>query len=164
MTGLSPSTTAKNHQCKKVSHIDMTPMVDLGFLLITFFIFTSTLFENKALGLIMPAQGPPSVTGASKTLTVVLGKDNAVSYYHGKFEAGRGLQPTSYHTRYGVGNIIREKQKLLGKEKNDLMIIINPSNDATYDNVINILDEIKINGVSKYAITEMAETSGFGKR
>lgn len=136
----------------------MTPMVDLGFLLITFFIFTSTLMESNALGLIMPAQGPPSLTGASKTLTVVLGREDELNYYQGKLESGGGLQPTSYHTQHGFGSIIRAKQKMLGKEKNELMIIINPSNDATYNNLISILDEIKISGVSKYAIADMQET------
>ncbi len=160
MTGLiSPATTKKN-QCKKVSSIDMTPMVDLGFLLITFFIFTSTLSESNALGLVMPAQGPPSLTGASKTLTVVLGGEDELSYYQGKLESSGGLQPTSYHTQHGFGSIIRAKQEMLGTEKNELMVIINPSDHATYDNLINILDEIKINGVSRYAIAERQETSG----
>ena len=59
---------------KKPPRIDMTPMVDLAFLLITFFIFTTAMSEKKAMKLFMPTEkGRPTSLGESKVLTVLLG-------------------------------------------------------------------------------------------
>ena len=67
--------------------IDMTLMVDLGFLLITFFVFTTTISEKKAMKLFMPTdKGDSSELPQSKVLTVVLGEKNKVYAYEGKFE------------------------------------------------------------------------------
>jgi biopolymer transport protein ExbD len=74
---------------RKVHHflrIDMTPMVDLGFLLITFFIFTTTMSDKKAMRLIMPVgEGEPMPVKESEVLTILLGQKNNVYAYEGKF-------------------------------------------------------------------------------
>jgi biopolymer transport protein ExbD len=141
----------KRHKLK----IDMTPMVDLGFLLITFFIFTSSISESKALKLTMPATGPPIKISELKSLTVLLAKDNVIYYYFGKFVPGRQLAHTNYHPGNGLGKIIRAKQKELGNARNELMILIKPTENSTYNNVVNLLDEIQINAVKKYAIVAL---------
>jgi biopolymer transport protein ExbD len=72
---------------KKLStRVDLTPMVDLGFLLITFFIVTTTWSKPRALGLNMPAKGDSSNLGLHAALTVLAGSDNKVFYYHGRLE------------------------------------------------------------------------------
>jgi biopolymer transport protein ExbD len=145
--------------------IDMTPMVDLGFLLITFFIFTTTMSDKKAMRLIMPAEGgnPPAVK-ESEVLTVLLGKSNNVYAYEGKFtEAVKNnkIIVTSYNEAEGIGKLIRDKQKQLqankinGKER--LVYLIKPSALASYKNVIDALDETTINNVKKYMIVDPAE-------
>src|SRR5437588_12750358 len=63
--------------------IDMTPMVDLGFLLISFFIFTTTLSEKKAMSLIVPTDGNPMKLGSKNALTILLAKGNHVYAYQG---------------------------------------------------------------------------------
>ncbi len=66
---------------KKLStRIDLTPMVDLGFLLITFFIFTTTMAKPNALNLNVPADGIDTKTAAGKTLSLILDKDNNIYY------------------------------------------------------------------------------------
>src|SRR5579875_2231614 len=74
---------------KKLStRVDMTPMVDLGFLLITFFIFTTTISQPTTLKLNLPqdTKNPEeqTKTKASGALTIMLGKDNNVFYYEGE--------------------------------------------------------------------------------
>jgi biopolymer transport protein ExbD len=137
-------------------HIDMTPLVDLGFLLITFFIFTATLSEPMATQLFMPADGPASNSPESASLTVLLDKDNRIYYYEGKWEnaAAKGLQTTTYNLQDGLGAIIRQKQKALGDRKKELMLMIKPLEASTYSNVINVLDEVQINAMKHYAIME----------
>src|SRR3954452_1715981 len=82
---------------KKLStRVDLTPMVDLGFLLITFFIFTTTLSEQKTMNLKLPMddEKSPSTTAANKTLTLLLCKDNKIQYYAGDNPAL--MQETDY--------------------------------------------------------------------
>src|SRR5881275_895407 len=78
-------------KAKKLStRVDMTPMVDLGFLLITFFIFTTTMGTPSTLPLMMPKdqQDPKDLTEVKESgaLTIMLGKDNHVYYYEGQLK------------------------------------------------------------------------------
>ncbi len=145
--------------------IDMTPMVDLGFLLITFFIFTTTMSDKKAMRLIMPAEGgePPAVK-QSEVLTVLLGKNNNVYAYEGKFDEAlqtNKIITTTYNEQDGIGKLIREKQRQLqqlkesGKEK--LIYLIKPSAQSSYKNVIDALDETTINNIKKYMVVDPGE-------
>src|SRR5262249_31264869 len=75
-------------KAKKLStRVDMTPMVDLGFLLITFFIFTATLSSPTTMNLNMPKdtkKEDETKVKQSGALTILLGKDNEVFYYEGE--------------------------------------------------------------------------------
>ena len=151
------NTSARTNSITKPLRIDMTPMVDLGFLLITFFIFTSSIAEPYATKLYMPADGEPSKQPQSSALTVLLGNHNRIYYYEGEWEAAlqnKSVLPTGYDLQQGLGKVIRQKQQQLGEDKKDLMLIIKPLDEATYANVIDILDEVQINGVTRYAIME----------
>jgi biopolymer transport protein ExbD len=153
----TPSTSGKRRPLRKSLRIDMTPMVDLGFLLITFFIFTSSMAEPYVTKLYMPADGEPNEQPQSSALTVLLSKDNRIYYYEGQWEAARqnkAVLSTSYDLQQGLGRVIRQKQQRLGNKKGDLMLLIKPLETATYANVINTLDEVQINGVKRYAIAE----------
>lgn len=158
--------SAKNrpgvHRVKKHSlRTDMTPMVDLGFLLITFFVFTAELSKPVVTKLVMPTEGGQTTLGESDALTVLLGKNDAVYYYHGDqgkaFAEGK-VYKTSFAVDKGIGGIIRDKQKQLAANpaskdgKDGLMLLIKPGEHASYQNVIDMLDEAMINKVKKYAL------------
>ncbi len=145
----------KKHNLK----IDMTPMVDLGFLLITFFIFTASMSESKGMNLYMPVDGPVNNQPESKALTVLLKGSDSIYYYSGKWQdaiSGKNLRITNYDVHNGLGKIIREKQKALGIAKDELMLMIKPTDASTYNNIINLLDEVQINAIKKYAILELS--------
>ena len=148
--------------------IDMTPMVDLGFLLITFFIFTASMAETKALRLIMPADGTGTTIGQSTVLTALLGADNRIYVYEGNWKEALKqdkVVKTSYNVYTGAGSLIRAKQKVLGDRSKELMLLIKPMDGATYQNIINALDEVTINGVKKYAIVDpLAEEVAYASR
>ena len=152
-TPTSPQAKQKRHSLR----IDMTPMVDLGFLLITFFIFTATLSQPTVTKLIMPKDGDPLPVPESKTLTFLLSR-NQVYAYEGRWEtalAENKLVETSYHLQEGMGQLIRKKQAAL-KDKSDLVVVIKPLAESSYQNMLAALDEMQINVVNKYAIVNDA--------
>ena len=133
----------------------MTPMVDLGFLLITFFIFTATLSQPGVTRLIMPNKGTGTDIPESKALTLLL-DGNKIYAYEGRWQqaiANRRIIETDYNLQSGIGNRIRQKQKALAK-KDDLVVLIKPLTSASYQNIIAALDEMKINNVGKYALLD----------
>ena len=138
----------------------MTPMVDLGFLLITFFIFTTSITQPTTTKLNMPKADSEGVTSVyEKTLlTAVLGKEK-VLVYEGDFlkaVAQNRLVETDYDVKSGLGNFVRQKQKSLQaiNRKDELMVVLKPLHSASYQNVINALDEMLINGVSRYSVID----------
>lgn len=141
--------------------VDLTPMVDLGFLLITFFILTTTWTQAKALKFFLPADGDPTKTGKSSTLTAIPGKDNKVFYFHGILEDA--LQTgeygfSSYNVQTGIGEVIRKKKAAMEKvnpgSSEKLVFIITPTAHASYQNMVDALDETMINDVKHYTVTE----------
>ncbi len=161
-TSVSAKSRPGVHRLKKYSlRTDMTPMVDLGFLLITFFVFTAEMSKPAVTKLVMPAEGTQTTLGESDALTVMLEKNNVVYYYHGDpgkaFAEGK-IYATGFAVDKGIGNIIREKQKLLAANpasregKDGLMLLIKPGEEASYQNVVDMLDEAMINNVKEYAI------------
>jgi biopolymer transport protein ExbD len=138
--------------------IDMTPMVDLGFLLIAFFIFTTEISKPAVTNLYMPHDGDSTKIPDSKSLTILLGSNDHVFYYYGieqKAIKNSEVFQTSYDEMTGLGKIIRQKQTDLGKKKIDkkeLIVLIKPGKESSYKNVVNALDEMLVNSVTRYAI------------
>jgi biopolymer transport protein ExbD len=141
---------------KKLStRVDLTPMVDLGFLLITFFIFTTTMSQPTAMRLIIPkdADKPEDQNKAKESgvITILLGKDNNVFYYEGQ------LTPNASNFKSSSFKEIRTV--LIDKKRNtpekDLVVILKPSSQCTYKNVIDILDEMAINVLKRYALVDI---------
>jgi biopolymer transport protein ExbD len=142
-------------KAKKMStRVDMTPMVDLGFLLITFFIFTTTMAQPTAMNLFMPKdvekpddQNKVKETGA---FTILLGKSDQVYFYE-------GMDPTKLQ----ASNFKLIREEIMKKKQNtnaeDLVVIIKPSEDATYKNTVDILDEMTINEIKRYAMVDITE-------
>jgi biopolymer transport protein ExbD len=159
MATIIPQPPGKSKTKLHAVKIDMTPMVDLGFLLITFFIFTTSLTQPTVTKLNMPNANIGVMKVYKKALfTAVLDKDK-VFVYEGEFKeavAFNAIKQTDYNVSAGLGNAIRQKQKALQPEglKDDLMVLIKPLPSASYQDVINALDEMKINGVSRYGIVD----------
>ena len=152
------------HRLKKQStRVDLTPMVDLGFLLITFFVFTTRMGEPTAMDLNMPAKGDSSKIGNDVALTIFPMEGNKIFYYHG--ELTQALKEnlygiTNYSIGNGIGEIIRQKQAALdknGKGRAEMMLLIKPTDASNFGNTIDILDEVLINVIPRYAIIDISE-------
>jgi biopolymer transport protein ExbD len=158
MTVIAPQPTAISRRQSPVPKIDMTPMVDLGFLLITFFIFTTTLSEPGITKLIVPKEGDSTAVARCNALTLLLDNEKVYAYEGLLEEALRQnrIMATDYNLQTGMGNSIRQKQKSL-PAKEDLVVLIKPLATSLYQNVIAALDEMTLNGVKKYAFVNASE-------
>ncbi|MBL7700077.1 MAG: biopolymer transporter ExbD [Chitinophagaceae bacterium] len=141
---------------KKLStRVDLTPMVDLGFLLITFFIFTTTMSQPTAMKLFLPKdtekpeeQNKVKESGA---LSILLGNNNVVYYYEGTLAPdGSNLKTTNYKE---IRNVIIDKKKNTKPE--DFVVVIKPGPDSNYKNIVDLLDEMTINEVKRYAMVDL---------
>ena len=141
---------------KKLStRVDLTPMVDLGFLLITFFIFTTTMSQPTALKLFLPKDTDKpeeqNKVKASGALTIMLGKGDGVYYYEGE------LLPDG--SNFKSSNFKEIRAEIINKKKStnpqDFVVVIKPGPEATYKNTVDILDEMTINDVKRYAMVDI---------
>ncbi len=143
--------------------IDMTPMVDLGFLLISFFVITAELSRPSALNLVMPKDaGPPSELGDSFALTFILNGGKNFQYT-GSWDKAINEKMILPVTKGEIRSVIQQQQHRLDnrelyKEGRDgLMILIKSSAKASYKEVVDMLDEAIIGQVKKYAIVKLSE-------
>jgi biopolymer transport protein ExbD len=142
---------------KKLStRVDLTPMVDLGFLLITFFIFTTTLSEQKTMKLNLPKDATKnlSTTPESKTISLLLCKNNKVKYYMGNNPAI--MQETNYSPS-GIRNVILQQEQTVASRfgnRSETVVLIKTTEDCTYENIVNTLDEMTINDVHRYVLMD----------
>ena len=139
---------------KKLStRVDLTPMVDLGFLLITFFIFTTTMSQPTAMRLFLPkdVKNPDEQNKVknSAVITLMLAKNDKIYYYEG--DSAQKLQQTDFKK---VRDIVIDKKRRT--DPKDFVVVIKPSVDATYKNTVNILDEMTIDGVKRYAMVDIS--------
>jgi len=138
---------------KKLStRVDLTPMVDLGFLLITFFIFTTTMSQPTAMKLFLPKDvdkpEEQNKLKESAALTLMPSKANMVYYYEGLDPSK--LQSSSFK---GIRDIVLDKKRRT--DPKDFMVILKPTKDATYKNTVDILDEMTIDAVKRYALVDI---------
>lgn len=143
---------------KKSTRVDLTPMVDLGFLLITFFVFTTTMAKPKVMNLNVPMEsGDPSKVCNSCVLTLIPGESNIVRYYEGMPEENPVIRETSF-SETGLRTVLLQKKEAVRKAKgsvNDMVLIIKPSSVSSYKNFIDILDEVAINDIRHYFIDDI---------
>lgn len=187
----------KKGQPQKINlRVDFTPMVDMNMLLITFFMFCTTLSKPQTMDIVMPTkdkdltEDDKNQVKASKAITVILGENDKIYYYEGEpdYKDFNTLKVTDY-TPEGFRHLllqrnadavakIRElridkaKKKITEDEfkeqsseiknaKDGQVVVIKPTNGASYKNLVDVLDEMQICSIGKYAIVEMADGDNF---
>lgn len=143
---------------KQSTRVDLTPMVDLAFLLISFFMLTTTLNKPQAMELNMPKKDDQvkQDVKASQVMTLLLDKDDKIWYYQGQ----EVYMKTTDFSPEGIREVIYDKQKEVGKQFGDpekTIVIIKMTDEANYKNMVDILDEMDITNVKTYAIQDIAD-------
>lgn len=146
---------------KKSTRVDLTPMVDLGFLLITFFVFTTTMSTPKAMDLVMPYDKAPPGDNICEScvLTVLLDKNNRIKYYEGAAENNPPVKETGFAPEQ-IRNVLMQKKADVIKARggNDqFTLIIKASPASNFKNFVDITDEVTICQLKKYYIDELNE-------
>ncbi|HCY77527.1 MAG TPA: biopolymer transporter ExbD [Ignavibacteriales bacterium] len=150
----------KKGRKKMSTRIDLTPMVDLGFLLVTFFMLTTTFSKPQTMEINLPVKPKGEVKEedqnslkASKAFNIILGKDNKVFWYLGLAnEPIEGPIETNFSAE-GIRKVLQEKNASI----KDMVVLIKPTNDAIYKNVVDILDEMNISNIKRYALVDIAK-------
>ncbi|CAN5415009.1 biopolymer transporter ExbD [soil metagenome] len=171
---------------KNSTHIDMTPMVDLAFLLLTFFMLTTTFGKPKTMEINMPVKPPDNTikNEVNNALTVLLSGDNKIFWYFGELKPETKLTSTDYSAT-GIRKVFLDYNKQAFAEIKDLriqadktnladttlkrmeidikgkkyavMVLVKTDDKAKYKNVIDILDELNITMVGKYALVDLSQ-------
>lgn len=185
----------KKRAKKSSTRIDMTPMVDLAFLLLTFFVLTSTFSKPKAMEISFPAPVDDESKNqkVNNALTFIMSKDNSIFYYAGEFYPPNnkdGKPPTvlvktdfskdglhkllldthkptidaihalenQYKKKEIADTTLKRLSNLEKGKKEALTVLIKADDKATYKNVIDLIDELNVCLVGKYAVVDIMPT------
>jgi len=171
---------------KQSTHIDMTPMVDLAFLLLTFFMMTTTFGKPKTMEINMPVKPdtPENQTLVNNAVTILLTGEDKIYWYFGELKPDTKLELTNY-SNDGLRKLFLDKNKFAVDQikqlradatsknmadttlkrleneakgnKRALMVLVKADDKAKYKNVVDVLDELNITMVGKYAIVDLAQ-------
>ncbi|QIL77031.1 ExbD/TolR family protein [Hymenobacter sp. HDW8] len=138
---------------------DMTPMVGLGFMLVTFFIIAGNFTKAAVINLAMPGHrtycDPPPICdfgcGQSR-VTLLVGQDRQIHYFFGLNAPEK--QPELYTTNFGEKGL---RQMLLQRKQQNpnIVVLIKTTTDAKYQDMVDVLDEMNITNQRKYAMVDM---------
>ncbi|MEO6547381.1 MAG: biopolymer transporter ExbD [Ferruginibacter sp.] len=151
MAEINIATLNKTHGSfsKNVHHhstkVDLTPMVDLGFLLITFFVFTTSMSQPTAMNLLEPKEGENRPVRESGAMTFILSKDHQLYYYYGMLNNGAAENKINKASFADARLLIATHKK--STPMADLMYIIKAAEDASFGDDIDILDEMTIGNI-----------------
>lgn len=156
-----PGARKRSRSSPPLHPIDMTPLTDLGFLLITFFLFTLRLSTPSTLYLAVPKDGKPQPAAASASITLLGLPGDRIGFYAGEpavaFSSGN-LSTVPLSGPGGLRELIQAKRRELQRHPSgkfgpdDLVVLIKPGPYNSYRFVIDLLDEMTIGRVTRYAL------------
>ncbi|HTI59585.1 biopolymer transporter ExbD [Mucilaginibacter sp.] len=145
---------------KASTRIDLTAMVDLAFLLITFFIMTTTLAKPKAMDMVMPDKSKKDVqlpVPETRTMTVLLGSNNKLEWYIGA--PGKSAPTVDNFGKDGIRKTLIEQNKKIEETHqgpdNYMIVLVKPSDKSTYKDFVNMMDEINIAGIKSMGVVDI---------
>ncbi len=147
----------RDRRAKKINiEVDMNPMVDLAFLLLTFFMLATTFSKPQVMELVMPVLPDKEdveqeqAIKESQALTVLLDRQDQIHWFVGVSE------PEVHHFQFEPEKLRAVLEEAHGNIS-DLVVLIKPMEESRYENLIDLLDEINIVGIERYAIADVTE-------
>ncbi len=143
---------------RRSTRVDLTPMVDLGFLLLTFFVFTSAMSEAKTMDLLQPMDGDEKPIIASAAMTIIMTRDHKLLYYYGILEDKTARFQVKQTGFKEIRSLIMQKKQTT--DSSYLMYIIKGDKNASFGDNVNLLDEMLICNIpaGHYAEVDLTKT------
>lgn len=178
----------RNKPQRKILRVDFTPMVDMNMLLITFFMFCTTLSIPQAMKIAMPTDIGEKPIAASESVTLIIDGENKVYYYAGEpnyedYTSLKEVDPMELRkmllerNAYAVAQVRNLRIKLHNKEikedeyneavkeikkkKDGINVVIKPTKDSNYRNLVDVLDEMQICSIDRYVIADIKDYDEF---
>jgi biopolymer transport protein ExbD len=139
--------------------VDMTPMVDLGFLLITFFIFTTSMMKDSGFEYKTPIPdlNNPMLVKCTKTITIQPGDDGKLKW----IDCIDGIEQAPISLHIYAGHELRtrllakrEQMKSIFGDPHELFVIVKPDSTCSYQTFIDVMDELMITEVKRYSVPD----------
>lgn len=168
MAEMTNMTDSRKKRTRFAARLDMTPMVDLGFLLITFFVLTTSFIKPSAMDIALPAKdkrcGPPPTLSESRTLQLFLEDNNRVFYYNPLIASK--AQVIDFQDSKSIRAVFTEVKSAIKTKwgtADTMVVIVKASNKSAYRNLVDVMDEIILGKINNYAIVDykMPEDSLF---
>ncbi len=143
--------------------VDLTPMVDLGFLLITFFMLTTTMAQPKAMQVNVPDNSDAVVDGTAfpeeSTVTLIPAGRHQCYYYTGLLNSPADMHVADNNK---IRSILQAQQlhaaalpATFSKNAHQLHVLIKPDNSSKYEDVVQMMDEMNILNVPYYTLATL---------
>jgi biopolymer transport protein ExbD len=148
----------RNSRRTQAPRIDLTAMVDLAFLLITFFIMATSLAKPKAMDLAMPIKEThPEAVPETRTMTICLGSNNQVLWYMGMPERPLTSPQLVNFSKTGLrATLVNTSKSVFEKTGKPMIVILKPSAHSVYSNFVAALDELNITNIQSYAVAQIS--------
>lgn len=142
------------------TRVDLTPMVDLGFLLITFFVLTSAMSKPKVMTLFETVDDAARPIKQSGAMTILLAADHKIFYYYGIFDETQpgSVKETDFKN---IRELILQKKQTT--DIGSLMYIIKSGKNSSFGDNVNLLDELAICNVPNGHFSETDITDAESK-
>jgi biopolymer transport protein ExbD len=138
----------KGKKKRRVSvRIDMTPMVDVAFLLLTFFMLTTTMNRPQTMEINLPPDSKVKVELAASNLLTLLVNEKGDMYYY----IGMGTEPP---TKIPFADL----RKTLAQKVQDnpkLVTLIKIDRKGKYHMMVDIMDELNLANITRFSLAPM---------
>ena len=142
-------TKGKKKKKRAGVHIDMTPMVDVAMLLLTFFMLTTVFNKPQTMELNLPPDDNVQVEVAASTLLTVRVEPNMAIYW------SMGNEPTVLKkvTINELRPLLIERLRSIPK----LITLVQIDRDAKYNDMVDIMDELNLANITKFSFAPMKD-------
>ncbi|MFA6468071.1 MAG: biopolymer transporter ExbD [Bacteroidota bacterium] len=155
---LSQSKGKQKHGGKKKRkrinvRIDMTPMVDVAFLLLTFFMLTTSMSKPQTMEINLPPSDTKADVAESNLLTLRITEDFRVFWNVGTEKPVTVDGANKKERLINLGKLLKERSRANPK----LITLIKVDGKAKYIDMVDVMDELNINDISRFSLAPMED-------
>jgi biopolymer transport protein ExbD len=127
--------------------IDMTPLVDVAFLLLTFFMYTTTMSRPQTMEINLPPDKEVKVEIAESNLLTLRMNEKGDIFWNTGIDAPKKLDPST------IRSFLREKVQ--GNPK--LVVLLKIERTGKYNQMVNMIDEFGLSRVERFSLAPLLE-------